>query len=269
MYTLIDQTVNWLGSHTKCKPKIAIILGSGLGNFANSINVINEFDYKEIPNFPVSTVTGHAGKLILGTIGNKEIMAMQGRFHYYEGYSMEEVTFPVRVMKALGIKTLLVSNAAGGINSEYSAGDLMIIKDHINMFPSSPLRGKNYDKFGPRFTDMSETYSKRIKDIALRISSNINLNIRLGVYVGVSGPTYETPAESKFFKIIGGDAVGMSTIPEVIVAHHAGIEIFGLSIITNCYKNTPTIVTHEEVQETAHAVEQNVQIFFTKLIENI
>ena len=221
-------------------PETAIILGTGLGQLATEITDSYEFSYKDIPNFPVSTVEGHAGKLIFGKLGGKDIMAMEGRFHYYEGYSMKEVTFPIRVMYELGIKTLFVSNASGGMNPEFKIGDLMIITDHINLFPEHPLRGKNFPT-GPRFPDMHETY-----DHAL-----IN-----GVYVGVQGPTFETPAEYRMYHRMGGDAVGMSTVPEVIVAHHCGIRTFGISVITDLgLEDTPVEVSHEEVQVAANAAQ--------------
>ena len=213
-------------------PETAIILGTGLGSLVNEITEKYEIKYEEIPNFPISTVEGHSGKLIFGKLGNKDIMAMQGRFHYYEGYSMKEVTFPVRVMRELGIKTLFVSNAAGGMNPDFEIGDLMIITDHINHFPEHPLRGKNID-YGPRFPDMSEAYNRALIAQAKEIAAEKGIRVVEGVYVGVSGPTFETPAEYKLYRIFGGDAVGMSTVPEVIVAKHCGIRVFGMSVITN------------------------------------
>ena len=228
------------------------MLGTGLGQLASEITDKLEFPYSEIPNFPVSTVEGHQGKLIFGKLGGVDILAMQGRFHYYEGYSMKEVTFPVRVMYELGIKTLFVSNAAGGMNPAFKIGDLMIITDHINFFPEHPLRGKNFPT-GPRFPDMHETYDTSLIKEAAAIARERKIRVTYGVYVGVQGPTFETPAEYKMYRVLGGDAVGMSTIPEVIVAHHCGIRTFGVSVITDLGGfDAPVEVSHEEVQEAAN-----------------
>ena len=213
-------------------PETAIILGTGLGSLVNEITDKYEIEYKDIPNFPLSTVEGHSGKLIFGKLGNKEIMAMQGRFHFYEGYSMKEVTFPVRVMRELGIKTLFVSNAAGGMNPDFIIGDLMIINDHINFFPEHPLRGKNIP-YGDRFPDMSTAYDKQLIAMAKEIAAEKGIRVVEGVYLGTQGPTFETPAEYRMFHRMGGDAVGMSTVPEVIVARHCGIRVFGISVITD------------------------------------
>ncbi len=233
-------------------PKTAIILGTGLGQLASEIVESYEFPYTEIPHFPVSTVEGHAGKLIFGKLGGVDILAMQGRFHYYEGYSMQEVTFPVRVMYELGIETLFVSNAAGGMNPEMKIGDLMVITDHINLFPEHPLRGKNVPT-GPRFPDMHEPYDHALIAKADAIAKEKGIRLLHGVYVGVQGPTFETPAEYRMFRTIGGDAIGMSTVPEVIVAHHCGIKTFGMSIITELGGfDVPVAVSHEEVQEAAN-----------------
>jgi purine-nucleoside phosphorylase len=233
-------------------PKTAIILGTGLGQLASEITDTFEFPYNEIPNFPVSTVEGHAGKLIFGKLGGVDILAMQGRFHFYEGYNMKEVTFPVRVMYELGITTLFVSNAAGGMNEDFKIGDLMIITDHINNFPEHPLRGKNFPT-GPRFPDMHETYDHSLIEEADRIAAEKNIRVMHGVYMGVQGPTFETPAEYKLYRKMGADAVGMSTVPEVIVAHHCGIKTFGISVITDLGGfDVPVAVSHEEVQEAAN-----------------
>ncbi len=233
-------------------PTTAIILGTGLGQLASEITDKYEFPYTDIPNFPVSTVEGHSGKLIFGKLGNKDIMAMQGRFHFYEGYSMKEVTFPVRVMYELGIRTLFVSNAAGGMNPQFSIGDLMIITDHINLFPEHPLRGKNFPT-GPRFPDMHEPYDLQLVAEADKIAAEKGIKVQHGVYVGVQGPTFETPAEYRMFARMGGDAIGMSTVPEVIVAHHCGIKTFGVSVITDLGGfDNPVEVSHEEVQEAAN-----------------
>ena len=228
MLAKIQETASFIKGQMHTSPETAIILGTGLGSLVNEITEKYEIKYEDIPNFPVSTVEGHSGKLIFGKLGNKDIMAMQGRFHYYEGYSMKEVTFPVRVMRELGIKTLFVSNAAGGMNPDFEIGDLMIITDHINHFPEHPLRGKNID-YGPRFPDMSEAYNRQLINQAKAIATEKDIRVVEGVYVGVSGPTFETPAEYKLYRIFGGDAVGMSTVPEVIVAKHCGIRVFGMS----------------------------------------
>ena len=233
-------------------PTTAIILGTGLGQLASEITDKYEFPYNEIPNFPISTVEGHSGKLIFGKLGNKDIMAMQGRFHFYEGYSMKEVTFPVRVMYELGIKTLFVSNAAGGMNPQFNIGDLMIITDHINLFPEHPLRGKNFPT-GPRFPDMHEPYDLQLVAEADKVAAEKGIKVQHGVYIGVQGPTFETPAEYRMFAKMGGDAIGMSTVPEVIVAHHCGIKTFGVSVITDLGGfDDPVEVSHEEVQEAAN-----------------
>mgnify|MGYP000706824788 CR=1 FL=1 len=214
-------------------PQTAIILGTGLGELVHEIENKTEIPYTEIPNFPVSTVEGHSGKLIIGTLGNKRVLAMQGRFHYYEGYEMKQVTFPIRVFQALGIRYLFVSNAAGGMNPSFDIGDIMLIEDHINLFPEHPLHGKNYNELGTRFPDMSEAYDKKLRVMAMEIAKEKKIKLQHGVYVGVQGPTFETPAEYNFFRIIGGDAVGMSTVPEVIVANHAKMKVLAFSIITD------------------------------------
>ena len=246
-------------------PKTAIILGTGLGQLASEITDKNEIPYTEIPNFPVSTVEGHKGKLIFGKLGGIDILAMQGRFHFYEGYSMKEVTFPVRVMYELGIKTLFVSNAAGGMNPKFRIGDLMIITDHINFFPEHPLRGKNYP-IGPRFPDMHETYDKKLIKLASEIAYEKKIRVTYGVYIGLQGPTFETPAEYRMYHLLGADAVGMSTVPEVIVAHHCGIRTFGISVITDLGGfDEPVEVSHEEVQEAANAA----QPFMTEIMREM
>jgi purine-nucleoside phosphorylase len=246
-------------------PKTAIILGTGLGQLASEITDKKEIPYAEIPNFPVSTVEGHSGKLIFGKLGGIDILAMQGRFHFYEGYSMKEVTFPVRVMYELGIKTLFVSNAAGGMNPKFRIGDLMIITDHINFFPEHPLRGKNYPT-GPRFPDMHETYDKKLIKLASDIAYEKKIRVTYGVYIGLQGPTFETPAEYRMYHLLGADAVGMSTVPEVIVAHHCGIRTFGISVITDLGGfDNPVEVSHEEVQEAANAA----QPFMTEIMREM
>lgn len=252
MLETIQETAAYIKNEVGQTPEIAVILGTGLGDLVNHIDIRKELDYKSIPNFPLSTVEGHSGKLIFGDLGGKYIMAMQGRFHFYEGYSMKQVTFPVRVMKELGVKTLFVSNAAGGMNKEFQVGDVMVITDHINLFPENPLRGRNDDRMGPRFPAMTEAYSLRLIDMADDIAREQGVRLMHGVYVGTQGPTFETPAEYEFFRVIGGDAVGMSTVPEVIVANHAGMEVFGVSVITDLGgKDIKEVPTHEEVQKAA------------------
>lgn len=251
MYEKIQETAAWIKSKMTTKPTTAIILGTGLGRLAEEIDITMSIEYKDIPNFPVSTVEGHSGKLIFGKLGGVDIMAMKGRFHFYEGYTMREVTFPVRVMYELGIKTLFVSNAAGGMNPGFKIGDLMVITDHINFFPEHPLRGKNYPT-GPRFPDMHETYDPSLIKLAGQIAREKKIRLQYGVYVGVQGPTFETPAEYRMYRILGGDTVGMSTVPEVIVAHHCGIRTFGISVVTDLGGfDNPVEVSHEEVQEAA------------------
>lgn len=233
-------------------PEYGIILGTGLGDLVNHIEITVEIDYKDIPGFPVSTVEGHSGRLIFGNLGGKYVMAMQGRFHYYEGYDMKQVTLPVRVMKQLGVETLFVSNAAGGMNKEFRVGDVMIITDHINLFPENPLRGRNYEELGPRFPAMTEAYNHDLIALADKVAAESDIRLMHGVYVGTPGPTFETPAEYEYFRIIGGDAVGMSTVPEVIVANHGGMKVFGVSVITDLGgKDITDVPTHEEVQKAA------------------
>ena len=238
-----------------------------MGQLASEITDSYAFSYSDIPNFPVSTVEGHAGKLIFGKLGGNDIMAMEGRFHYYEGYSMKEVTFPERVMYELGIKTLFVSNAAGGMNESFKIGDLMIIEDHINFFPDNPLRGKNFPT-GPRFPDMHEVYDKHLRDTADLIAKEKGIKVQHGTYVGVQGPTFETPKEYQMYRILGGDAVGMSTVPEVIVAHHCGIKVFGISVITDLGGfGTPVQVSHEEVQEAANTAQPKMTEIMREMIK--
>ncbi len=266
MLEKINETAAYLSARMHTSPETAIILGTGLGSLVNEITEKYEIPYDEIPNFPVSTVEGHSGKLIFGKLGDKEIMAMQGRFHYYEGYNMKEVTFPVRVMRELGIKTLFVSNASGGTNPAFEIGDLMIITDHINHFPEHPLRGKNIP-YGPRFPDMSEAYDKALIAKANEIAKEKGIKVQHGVYVGTQGPTFETPAEYKLFRIFGGDAVGMSTVPEVIVARHCGIKCFGISVVTDLGVEGKIVeITHEEVQEAADAAQPKMTTIMRELI---
>lgn len=265
----IKETSEFISSRVNGKlPKTAIILGTGLGNLVDHINIEVEIPYGEVPNFPVSTVQGHKGRLIFGTLGEKYIMAMQGRFHYYEGYSMKEVTFPIRVMKSLGVKTLFVSNASGGMNPDFKVGDLMVITDHVNLFPEHPLHGKNIDELGPRFPAMGEAYSKRLIEMARTIAKEKNVRLMEGVYVGTQGPTFETPAEYRYFWRIGGDAVGMSTVPEVIVARHSDMEVFGISVITDLGIEgvVDEKVSHKEVQKAADAAQPIMSMLMSEII---
>ncbi len=251
-------------------PEVGIILGTGLGGLVKEIVIKHELPYGEIPNFPVSTVEGHSGKLIFGELGGKNVIAMQGRFHYYEGYSMKQVTFPVRVMKMLGIKTLIVSNASGGVNAGFEIGDLMIINDHINFFPEHPLNGKNIAELGPRFPDMSEAYDKKLIAKAKKVAVANDIKVQEGVYLGLSGPTFETPAEYRMVKVLGADAVGMSTVPEVIVARHMGLPCFAMSIITDLGVEGKIVeVTHAEVQEVASHAEKKMTLIIKEMMKEL
>jgi len=251
-------------------PEVGIILGTGLGGLVKEISVQFVLPYSEIPNFPLSTVEGHSGKLILGELSGKKVVVMQGRLHFYEGYSMEQIAFPVRVMKSLGIKTLLVSNACGGMNPEFTIGDLMIINDHINLFPDNPLIGKNYPQLGPRFPDMSEVYKREYIQLAKDIAKENSIPIREGVYVGLTGPCFETPAEYRYLRRIGADAVGMSTVPEVIAAKHLGLRIFGISIVTDLgIEGMVQKITHEEVQMVAHQQEPKMTFVLKELTKRL
>ncbi len=249
------------------QPEVAIILGTGLGDFADNIEVHTSIEYKDIPNMPVSTVEGHKGRLIFGTIAGRRVVAMQGRFHYYEGYTMQQVTFPVRVLALLGIKYLFVSNAAGGINTSFRVGDLMIITDHINLLPN-PLIGPNMAEFGPRFPDMHDCYSSAVRAKATEIAERENIKLQYGVYVGTTGPTFETQAEYRYFKAIGGDAVGMSTVPEVIVARHMGVTTFGVSVVTNCGLSDEK-GDHEDVQRQGRKAGIRMAKLFIELIKEL
>jgi purine-nucleoside phosphorylase len=267
MLETIKSTAEFIKNNTSVKPKVGIILGTGLGGLVNEIDIVDSFPYEDIPNFPVSTVEGHSGTLILGKLNGVEVVAMQGRFHYYEGYPMSTVVFPVRVMKLLGIENLFVSNASGGVNPDFEIGDIMIQTDHINQFGTNPLIGPNLDELGPRFPDMSEAYDKVIITKAKEIAAKHDIKVVEGVYVGFTGPTLETPAEYKLVRILGGDAVGMSTVPEVIAARHMGIPCFAISII--CDLGVPgkiVEVTHEDVQNVAEVAEPNMTIIIKELI---
>lgn len=270
MLEKIQETANYIKSKITDIPAYAIILGTGLGELAAEITDQETIPYESIPNFPVSTVEGHSGKLIFGKLGSKRVIAMQGRFHFYEGYDMKQVTFPVRVFKALGVEYLFVSNAAGGMNGSFDVGDIMLIDDHINLFPEHPLRGKNFNELGTRFPDMSEAYNKELRLLAMDIAKEKNIKLQHGVYVGTQGPTFETPAEYNYFRIIGGDAVGMSTVPEVIVANHAKMKVLAFSIITDLGVIGKIVeVTHEEVQEAAKIAQPKMAEIIRTVVERI
>ncbi|MCG8498803.1 MAG: purine-nucleoside phosphorylase [Firmicutes bacterium] len=253
----MEQSAAFIRSKIEMQPEIAAVLGSGLGVLADEVEEAVEINYADIPHFPVSTVEGHAGKLVIGKLEGKAVMVMKGRFHYYEGYGMDEVAFPIRVMKLLGINNLLVTNAAGGINKKFEPGDLMLIKDHIKFFSESPLRGKNIEAFGPRFNDMSDCYTAALRETAKEIAYGLGLVLQEGVYGFMPGPSYETPAEIKMLNVLGADAVGMSTVPEVIVATHAGMKVLGISCISNMAAGIlDQPLHHEEVMETAESVKE-------------
>ncbi|MDR6998620.1 purine-nucleoside phosphorylase [Neobacillus niacini] len=257
------------GKYSKT-PKIGLILGSGLGVLADEIIDPVKIPYHEIPEFPVSTVEGHAGQLVFGSLSGAEVVAMQGRFHFYEGYSMDKVTFPVRVMKELGVEMLIVTNAAGGVNESFSPGDLMIITDHINFMGTNPLIGPNDSNLGVRFPDMSEAYTKELRSIAKEIAGSINIEVKEGVYVGFTGPVYETPAEIRMARVLGGDAVGMSTVPEVIVARHGGLKVLGISCITNMAAGIlDQPLSHDEVIETTEKVKANFLSYIKEIVKRI
>ncbi|GHU65152.1 purine nucleoside phosphorylase [Bacteroidia bacterium] len=270
MLQILKETVSWLRPKIPEETKIGIILGTGLGDLANNITEKKEIPYETIPHFPVPTVAGHNGKLIIGKLGGKPILAMQGRFHFYEGYNMKEVTYPVRVMQLLGFEYLFVSNAAGGMNGAFRIGDIMLIEDHINLFPEHPLRGKNFEELGTRFPDMSEAYNKKLRKLATEIADENGIKLQYGVYVGTQGPTFETPAEYNYFKIIGGDAVGMSTVPEVIVARHGELKVLAFSIITDIgILGKIGEVSHEEVQKAAKIAQPKMAFIMEEVIKQL
>lgn len=269
MWEQVHETVSYIKEKTGFTPEFGVILGSGLGSFTDDIQIEFTLPYTEIPNFPVSTVQGHKGALVFGTIGSKKVVAMQGRFHFYEGYDMKQVTFPVRVMKYLGVTKLIVSNASGGVNPSYEVGSIVLIKDHINMMPEHPLRGKNDERFGPRFVNMSEPYSRNMIAKAKEIAGQNSIEVHDGVYLGLQGPTFETLAEYRMVKALGADCVGMSTVPEVIVARHMELEVFGLSVITDMGdEENIEEVNHEEVLKAAQKAEPHVRMLIKTLIEN-
>nr|WP_078550552.1 purine-nucleoside phosphorylase [Litchfieldia alkalitelluris] len=266
----INTSAEFLKNKFSTAPEIGLILGSGLGVLADEIENAIKIPYSDIPEFPVSTVEGHAGQLVYGTLRGKTVLAMQGRFHFYEGYSLEKVTFPIRVMKQLGVSTLIVTNAAGGVNESFEAGDLMLISDHINNMGTNPLLGENDKDLGVRFPDMSEAYSKELRKLARSVAEKLNINIKEGIYVGNTGPSYETPAEVRMLRVLGGDAVGMSTVPEVIVARHSGLKVLGISCISNMAAGIlDQPLTHDEVIETTEKVKANFLAFVKEIVNRI
>lgn len=270
MLEQIQKAKNYIESLTETKPLVGIVLGSGLGNLTTNIEIEISIPYEKIPHFPISTVEGHQGSLIIGKLNGIAIVAMKGRFHYYEGYSAQQCTFPIRVLHALGIKQLILSNASGGVNNTFEIGDIMLINDHINLLPDNPLRGKNIDELGPRFPDMSEPYSIQLNNIIKEVASAHKIKLQEGVYAALSGPTYETPAEYNYARIIGADAVGMSTVPEVIVANHIGLPCVALSIITDLgVKGKIVEISHEEVQEIAKNSEPIMTFLIKELLATI
>jgi purine-nucleoside phosphorylase len=261
----MHKTVDFIKKRTNIQPEIGIILGSGLGTMANEIEGV-KIPYSEIPNFCTSTIEGHAGQLVIGNLEGKRVIAMQGRFHFYEGYAMKDVVMPIRVMKKLGVSKLIVTNAAGGINKEFNAGDLMLIKDHINFMGNNPLIGKNDTEYGVRFPDMSEAYKKYLIEIAKDQGQKLGIELKEGIYVACTGPSYETPAEINMFRLLGADVVGMSTAPEVIVANHTGIDVLGISCVTNMAAGVLNqSLSHDEVIETSRRIKKD----FVALIKGI
>jgi len=270
MLKMLKETVRFIKDKVDFEPEIGIVLGTGLGGLVDVIETVATVKYEDIPNFPVSTVKGHAGQLIFGYIGGKKVVAMQGRFHFYEGYEIQDLAIPIRTMKLLGVNTVLLSNAAGGMNPDFKVGDVMIITDHINMMNTNPLIGQNDDEFGPRFPDMSAVYDKDLIIKAEKIAKSQGLDIQKGVYMAVTGPTFETPAEYKFMRILGADAVGMSTVPEAIVARHADMKCFAISIITDLgIAGIVEEVSHEEVLKVANAAESKMTGIIKQLLEEM
>jgi purine-nucleoside phosphorylase len=266
----IHETVSFIRQHYNQPSQVGVVLGSGLGQFTNELQIEKEISYNDIPHFPVSTVEGHKGKLVFGKLGAKTVVVMAGRFHYYEGYSIQDVVYPIRVMKYLGIETLILSNAAGGVNTTFKVGDLMIITDHISQFSVNPLIGKNENTFGTRFPDMSEPYNKELISKSKTIAASLNINVQQGVYLSVTGPTFETRAEYKMIHVLGADAVGMSTVPEVIVARHMNIPVFAMSVITDIgIREEENVITHEEVLEAAAEAEPKMTAIVKHLVEQL
>ncbi|MBC1400604.1 purine-nucleoside phosphorylase [Listeria booriae] len=269
-YTNVMEAVKKIRENYDGKPRIGLILGSGLGVLADEITEPTVMKYNQVPHFPTSTVEGHAGQFVFGKLENQEVVAMQGRFHFYEGYSMQDVTFPVHVMKELGVDILIVTNAAGGVNELFHAGDLMLISDHINFTGTNPLIGKNDDRFGPRFPDMSDAYRLELREQARLLAQDLELDVKEGVYAGLTGPTYETPAEIRMLRTLGADAVGMSTVPEVIIANHCGLRCLGISCITNMAAGIlDQPLNHEEVIETTERVKETFLTYVKALVKNV
>lgn len=269
-YSQFEAASSFILNNSKYKPEVALILGSGLGALADLIENPEYYPYESIPNFPTSTVEGHAGRLVIGMFNGKCVVAMQGRFHYYEGYTYDKVTFPIRVLKLLGVTKLIVTNAAGAVNENFVPGDLMAITDHINFSGNNPLIGKNIDEFGPRFPDMSNGYNKEFINLALNVSKSLNIDLKTGVYAMTSGPSYETPAEIKMIRILGGDAVGMSTAPEVIVANHCGLKVLGISCMTNMAAGIlDQPLSHQEVMETSEKAKTKFTTLMKEIISQI
>ena len=266
----LNETVAFIQSQFDSEATVGVILGSGLGNFIHEVIVEKEIPYSDIPHFPVSTVKGHSGKMILGTVNNTKVLVMAGRFHFYEGYTPQQVVFPIRVMKLLGVKTVLLSNAAGSVNPDYKVGDMMILNDHISFFTPNPLLGVNEEELGTRFPDMSEPYSKELIDKAIAIAQKNNIEVKQGVYVGVTGPTFETKAEYLLIKAVGGDVVGMSTVQENIAAIHCGMKVFAMSVVTDIgIREDDNSITHEEVLQAAKEAEPKFTVLFKGLISAI
>nr|HPE34472.1 purine-nucleoside phosphorylase [Bacteroidales bacterium]HPR58014.1 purine-nucleoside phosphorylase [Bacteroidales bacterium]HRW97072.1 purine-nucleoside phosphorylase [Bacteroidales bacterium] len=270
MFEKIEKTKKFIENLTSIRPEIGIVLGTGLGNFTSQIEIVHTIPYQMIPNFPVSTVQGHQGQLIFGKVKNKNVVALKGRFHYYEGYTMQQVTFPIRVIAAMGIKYLFLSNASGGTNPDFHVGDMMIVEDHINLTGQNPLVGPNDDRIGPRFPDMSEVYDKRLIALATEIAAKMDIHIRKGVYAAVTGPNYETPAEYRYIRKIGADAVGMSTVPEAIVARHMSLPCFAISVISDLgVEGKIERITHEGVIDAASLVEPHMTKLILGMLENL
>lgn len=267
---MINEAVSFIRTKTKESPKLGVILGTGLGGLAKAVKREVEIPYDQIPHFPVSTVESHAGKLLIGTVGGKRVVAMEGRFHLYEGYTLKQVTFPVRVMKALGIETLIVSNAAGGLNPQFNKGDIVLMTDHINFQGDNPLIGKNDDTMGPRFPDMFNAYDRDLRDLAIQVSVEEKIPVQKGVYVGVSGPTLETAAEYRMMRVLGGDLVGMSTVPEVIVARHQGTKVLGFSVVTDMgLPDAMEACSHQKIVAVAEVAGPKLSRLIEKIVERM
>ncbi len=266
----LEDTLSFLAPKVQTAPKIGLILGSGLGGLVEEIDSPQNVPYAEIPGFPVSTVEGHTGQLVFGSLRGQAVVAMQGRFHFYEGYAPEQLTFPVRVMQRLGVESLVVTNAAGGINKDFTPGDLVLISDHINLMGANPLLGVNIPEFGPRFPDMSQAYNPELRELAKTVAAEQGISLKEGVYCGLAGPSYETPAEIRFLRIIGADQVGMSTIPEVLVANHAGLKVLGISCITNMAAGIlPQKLNHQEVMATAELIREKFKRLVSAIVKQM